>query len=385
MLTPIRETNANPMVVLTCIQMGLTAASLFGPKGADIGDLIKAQTEILLGISHKIDTIMAAIKVLDARLAELKQLVRDVPDETVKALKVVEIYGSSNRLFLEVLPGYEMDRNALGIVEANNIWVPRVQSEILPTLASARSQLMTLQNPFAIPALCSALIAERTALAFVSASEGQKRTTLDVYKSHFQEQIKVCSGMRANIAQEHAAIWREIEDYVPEERICYRPETAKGSSVEGCVRGEYMVQVAGYGRTAPLPPDIRLFEQPEYSALAKAGYLVQENLPPKLDDVYRRSSVTDVAIDYFFGCPGSGGHATPIGWDKLIVLVGNRYGSNIARTMYEEGRFCPTPDSGNVTDIITSKVEVLKNSFDENCFYCAMQFAAEQAAASLIS
>ncbi len=151
----------------------------------------------------------------------------------------------SNRLFLEMLPGYELDKKSDGILKANTLRAPKVKAEILPGLSSARSQLMTFESPFGVPAVCSALLAERAAMAFVGASIGETETIRLVYRQYLEKQRQTCTTARERLQKSQATIWTQLAQVATEKRICMRQDTAKGSSVDGCYRGSYVVQLAG--------------------------------------------------------------------------------------------------------------------------------------------
>lgn len=375
-----------PTTVFTAIQMGLTAASLFGAKGADLGDLMKAQTEILLSISRKIDTIMSAIKVLDARLEELKLIVEGIPNETVKALRISEINGSSNRVFTEVLPGYILDKEKLGILQANAIWIPKVKVDILPVLANARSQLMLLDTPFAVPAMCSALTTERAGLAFTNASEGEAETVRNIYVRYFLSQIEKCNAVRSSIRESLKERWSKIENERVDKRICLVVGSGKAVDGLGCPMGSYTVQVADYKPAAPVPRRVYLRQQPAYSELFAAGYLEDMDLPPDLTSKYARAGLTDSMVNFRDNCPETNYQSKPIPFDELLRLAGNTYGRNIARTLYESGRACPPPesiDSASPYAGLLRLVSEYEGKFNEFCFYSSMQYASERAVASL--
>jgi len=374
------------MTTLTVLQMGLTAASLFGPKGADLGDLIRGQTELLLAVSQKIDTIMAAIKVLEGRLQDLTKLVGALPNETVKALKVVEIYGASNRLFLEMLPGYELDKKSDGILKANALWGPKVKAEILPGLSSARSQLMTFESPFGVPAVCSALLAERAAMAFVGASIGETETIRLVYRQYLEKHRQICTTAREQLQRSQATIWTQLAQVATEKRICVRQDASKGSSVDGCYRGSYVVQLADYLVQSPLPHDASLLEQPQYKQLADAGYLKLEDLPPSPSiREWARSQVQESTVRIAVGCMPGYEISEPVSMAELRKLAGDKYGNNIGRTLVESGRVCPTPASVPSGSAYEQMMADYVDGFQRYCFYSSMQYASEQALVSLVT
>lgn len=376
----------DPATVATVIQMGVAAASLFGPKGADLGDLINSQTAILMGISAKIDTVMGAIKVIDARLQELKRIVSDLPNDTVKALKTVEINGASHQLFGEVFPGYLIDKNALGILKANSVWVPKVQSEILPALAAARTQLMLFDTPFAVPVLCVALQSERMALAFAGGTTGETQTLKNVYSNYFSAQIGRCTLKRTQVRGELLTLLEEIKSgQVMERAVCL----VKGSSTRAgleCPNGTYLVQTSSYVPTAAPKPALELANKDQYKPLFERKLIQAEDFPPVLNQTYTKTDNLESKVVFRDQCPETFYKSSPTPFQELAALVGNRYGKNLARTLSESGKFCPNQDTrdGTAANASLAGLQVqYENRFNELCFYAAMQLAAENAATSL--
>jgi len=376
----------DPGTVMMAIQMGLAAASMFAPKGPDLGDLISAQSAILMGISAKIDTVMGAIKVIDARLQELQRIVSDLPNDTVKALKTAEINGASRQLFSEVFPGYLIDKNDLGIVKANSVWVPKVQADILPALATARAQLMLFDTPFAVPVLCVALRSERMALAFAAGTFGETQTLKSVYAAYFSAQIVRCAQKRAQVRSELSALLGRIQvGQVMARDVCL----VQGKNIVGglpCPNGSYYVETSGYAPAAGPTPSLERASQDAYKRLFEGNLIQAEDFPPVLNQTFTKTDTVESKVWFRDRCPETFYNSSPTPFNELAELVGNQYGSNLSRTLNGKGKHCPNPDTRDGATVnagLAGLQAQYEDRFSELCFYAAMQLAAESARASL--
>lgn len=188
----------DPSTVITIVNIASTLAEMFRKNGPTIDEFMYVQTQMIANISNQLGNIKNSIEEVLRRADELKQLVGEVPDQTVITLYKATILGEQDR-YLEILKTYQDDlMRPGGIARARLGAQEELEHELLAPLKLARDGLMTYKNrPAIVPLVCTAAFVETHAMIMTNLAESHGTRMLQAlsrYCDWFQE---IMSGAHA--------------------------------------------------------------------------------------------------------------------------------------------------------------------------------------------
>jgi hypothetical protein len=183
-----KTAKAQVEVALAVIQTGLALAHLFGGSGdGAIFDLMSRQVEMLKAISDQIALVQQGIVEILNNLDQLKDMVRDLPAQTVMELCKDEIGGTQGLYLNEIMPAYQSDRIEKGIDYARSKHLPDF-SAALTRLQNARSTLMySYKNFLLVPPVSTSAFLELSLLVICDATDNTVAETINAYNSWLTE------------------------------------------------------------------------------------------------------------------------------------------------------------------------------------------------------
>lgn len=174
-----------PLVVVAIVQAAISVASLFSHGGDGMGSLLGLQVEMLKNIESELSVIEQQIQQILANLAELKEILGDLPKQGV-----IE----NNRNTIESLAArYREIRNTYleeGGMTTN--LANELEHDVISPLRAARGKLMNYPDPqsqfLLVPTICTACFVESYAMALAYTSDARTKrpkNALRVYRRWF--------------------------------------------------------------------------------------------------------------------------------------------------------------------------------------------------------
>lgn len=212
LLSPRGAEAQDPATVLLVVQMALSFASLLGGGGPSETDLLDLQAEMLKTMSGELQVIQQSLLVIFDQLAQLKALVRNLPDQTVLALYKAELFGRVLQ-YRSVMTLYLELKKTGGIESAQAQVATQLEDEVLRGLRKARFTLVAASSGSSsevlIPYLCASLQAETHAMIMANYSQASIQTALKFYKDWFSP--FVATGTPSSLTDRNAQLESSIQ------------------------------------------------------------------------------------------------------------------------------------------------------------------------------
>ena len=140
----------DPMTALTFASTATNVLKMFGPGGSSPARLQTIQVEMLRTISKQIGEIHKNINQLLEDLEEVKELLGEIPKRVVEELYRARAHGLMLSFNQEVT-GYKLESASSNQYDAEKIYQPRIEAEVLKPLREVRNVLIKASEPFLIP------------------------------------------------------------------------------------------------------------------------------------------------------------------------------------------------------------------------------------------
>jgi hypothetical protein len=171
-----------PTTVVAMLHLATTLMDAFGPKGPSGLELQQLETALLKEATLKLDILHAELSIVLSDTAQIKNLLLDVPHETVKELYRTKLGGATRHLgeiqnaYVDALPhGVTAARQSL-LEEAKNL---------LNFVRETRSALMEYSDDLIILILALAMNVEVRLMIFADDTSYRKREALRSYQEWF--------------------------------------------------------------------------------------------------------------------------------------------------------------------------------------------------------
>lgn len=152
-----------PATAVLVAKTGFDIYKMFRGGGAGVAELLIAQTEMLRALSAQIAVVNEGIQLLIAGVEGLKDLVRELPSEAVRAIATSDLRASFTNI-AEKLDRVAMLRERYG--QAYALSAVSIDAALnLATLEMRRAVLMGDPSPVVIPMVCTCWYVEFQALA----------------------------------------------------------------------------------------------------------------------------------------------------------------------------------------------------------------------------
>lgn len=212
LLSPCVAEAQDPGTVLLVVQMALSFASLLGGGGPSETDLLNLQAEMLKTISEELQVVQQSLLVIFEQLAQLKALVRDLPDQTVLALYKAKLFGAVLH-YRSVMSLYLELKRTVGIQSAQAQVAGELENEVLKGLREARFTLVAASSGSSsevlIPYLCASLQAETHAMIMANYRQASLQTALKFYNDWFSPFVS--AGTPLSLTDRNATLESSIQ------------------------------------------------------------------------------------------------------------------------------------------------------------------------------
>lgn len=279
LLSPCLAEAQDPATVMLVVQMAVSFASLLGGGGPSETDLLNLQAEMLKTISEELQNIQQSLLRIFDQLAQLKALVRNLPDQTVLALYKTKLFGAVLQ-YKSVMITYQEIKKTAGIQSAQAQVAGQLENEVLKGLREARFGLVAANSSseLLIPYLCASLQAETHAMIMANYNQASLQTALDFYKDWFSP--FVTTGTPSSLTDRNAKLESSIQTTIDD--LSEKLKRASGESctvrwMTGTWENPPVHMIAKNWRTVELttPPDTTQDEiLTAYKELSQVGVII---------------------------------------------------------------------------------------------------------------
>ena len=198
-----------PLVVVAIVQAAISVASLFSHGGGGMESLLQLQVEMLKHIESELGVIEQQIQTILANLAELKEILGDLPKQIV-----IE----DNRVTIESLHArYREIRNTYD--EDGGVLTPELAKELdrdlISPLRAARGKLMSYPEPISqfcvLPTVCTACFVESSAMALYNTSRADPKRTKNALRVYREWFVQVSRGKSESTLEGTISILKQTQ------------------------------------------------------------------------------------------------------------------------------------------------------------------------------
>lgn len=295
----------DPVTAMTIAKTGFDLYRMAqGGGGRGIASLLMAQTEMLRAISAQLSVVNEGIQELLAGVEALKNLVRELPSETVRAIVATDVRAAFTNLS-EKFDRFSMLRERYGHSYALEALAPDSIQNIL-TLENRRAALMGDRSPLVIPLLCACWYVEFQALATLVPFERERILSVARSYQRWVESIEPAVAQLLKGTDDEAKALFDRQRAIAPPARCYSRLPQAGETVAQQDPYGYPV-VRVYAQQHELALESPSEEPPLFSAefdrLASADIQISEALrhlrPPSL-----KVSTTRISATGSIGGPG---------------------------------------------------------------------------------
>jgi hypothetical protein len=181
-----------PLVVVAIAQAAISAANLFSHGGDGIESLLLLQAEMLNHIESELGVIEQQIQQILANLAELKDILGELPKQVVIEDNRNTIESLATR-YREIRGTYEEEGRTLTPQLANEL-----DRDLISPLRTARGKLMSYPDPqsqfFLVPTICTACFVESYAMALANTSGADPKRPKNALRRYREWLVHVSRG-----------------------------------------------------------------------------------------------------------------------------------------------------------------------------------------------
>ncbi|WP_263365244.1 septation ring formation regulator EzrA [Edaphobacter bradus] len=181
-----------PLVVVAIAQAAISVASLFSHGGSGIESLLQLQVAMLNHIESELGVIEQQIQRILANLAELKEILGELPKQVVIEDNRNTVESLLAR-YREIRGTYEEDGGVLTPQLANEL-----DRDLISPLRAARGKLMSYPEPqaqfFLVPTICTACFVESFAMALANTSGSDPKRPKNALRRYREWFVHVSRG-----------------------------------------------------------------------------------------------------------------------------------------------------------------------------------------------
>lgn len=193
-------------VAISVVQMGVQLHGMMRKQGPGLAQLMHAQTRMLIEIANQIGVMNQKIDSLLARMAELRDLVERLPENTSRTVWQNRLKGVLT-LSAEKFRAYNQRASRYGRVSALTLFRPDF-IELLRELQIVRSTLLIDPSPLVIPTICTAWYVELR-IHFLILSPGEViRAAAESYREGLRSRTQ--TGELGSLIDDIAALKRQM-------------------------------------------------------------------------------------------------------------------------------------------------------------------------------